>query len=431
MSDTHQNVRAYCPDCGPAGVSHAVERWTVRAGAVVGMMEAPPAAIWRGIKPLLAKARPGRLAPATARFAAAIGLGEIVTRADDKNNWRARVLWEEAERRGIVMREFRPFGLAREIFYATYGNDTKGFDGLPRPRAAHEAALDWMDDKGVILKKFRAAGVPVPRGGSVSSAKAAEKIFREVMDDSAKAGIEDAAVIVKPAIGSRSRHTYIHITDVEALRHAFKKARELSPRVVVEEELSGFVFRITLVGGAIAGIMRREPPHVIGDGTHTVHQLIVEENKNPLRRGPIFHELPLGEDTIVILKEQKLSLESIPATGRMVIIHPKVSRSYGASTTEIEVANVHPDNEKLFVHIAKVLDDPLVGVDFMIDDMARSWKEQKCGVIECNSLPFIDLHHFPLKGPARNAAGVVWNLIFSESGNGGRGVGGSGDAKVL
>ena len=63
-----------------------------------------------------------------------------------------------------------------------------------------------------------------------------------------------------------------------------------------------------------------------------------------------------------------------------------------------------------------MLDDPLVGVDFMMDDMARSWKEQKCGVIECNSLPFIDLHHFPLKGPARNAAGNVWDLIFGGAG---------------
>jgi cyanophycin synthetase len=373
----------------------------------------PPAAIWRSIKPLLAKARPGRLAPAAAWFAAAIGLGEIKTRPDDKVNWRARVLWEEAERRGIVMREFRPFGLAREIFYATYGNDTKGFDGLPRPRAAREAAIDWMDDKGVILKKFRKAGVPVPRGGSATTIAAAEKIFRDVVTN------VDTAVIVKPSIGSRSRHTYIHITDVDALRRAFKKARELSPRVVVEEELSGFVFRITLVGGKIAGIMRREPPHVIGDGTHTIHQLIVEENKNPLRHGPIFHELPLGEETIQILKEQSLSLESVPAAGRMVIIHPKVSRSYGASTTEI--TDVHPENEKLFLRIAEVLDDPLVGVDFMIDDMARSWKEQKCGVIECNSLPFIDLHHFPLKGPTRNAAGAVWDLIFSESGSGGVG----------
>jgi len=410
MSDTHSNTRAYCPDCGPAGVSHAAERWSVRADAFIHILEIPPSLIWRGIKPLIAKTRPGRLAPATMQTLAALGLGEIITHADDKNNWRARVLWEEAERRGIVMREFRPFGLAREIFYATYHKDTRGFDGLPRPRAARDAALDWMDDKGIILKKFRTAGIPVPRGASVSTANAAEKIFHSIVVS------ENTAVIVKPSIGSRSRHTYVHITNVETLRRAFKKAKELSPRVVVEEELSGFVFRITLVGGQIAGVMRREPPHVIGDGTHTIHRLIVEENNNPLRHGPIFHELPLGEEAIAIVKEQGLALESIPAAGRMVIIHPKVSRSYGASTTEI--TDIHPDNKKLFLHIAEVLDDPLVGVDFMIDDMARSWKDQKCGVIECNSLPFIDLHHFPLKGPARNTAGVVWDLIFSESAGG-------------
>lgn len=407
-TNAHTNTRDYCPDCGPAGVSHFIERWSVRADSVIGLIEVPPAVVWRSIKPLFAKARLGRMAPAAARAAAALGLGTIVTRPDEKNNWRARVLWEEAERRGIIMREFRPFGLAREIFYATYGNDTQGFDGLPRPRSARESSIDWMDDKGVILKKFRAAGVPVPRGSSVSSVKAAEKIFKEIVTG------KDDAVIVKPAIGSRSRHTYIHITDLDALRHAFKKAKELSPRVVVEEELSGFVFRITLVGSRIAGVMRREPPHVIGDGTHTVQQLIVEENKNPLRHGEIFHELPLNEETASMLKEQGLSLDAVPEAGRMVIVHAKVSRAYGASTTEI--TDVHPDNTALFLKIAAVLDDALVGVDFMIDDMARSWKEQKCGVIECNSLPFIDLHHFPLKGPARNAAGDIWDLIFRESG---------------
>ena len=408
MTDDYSNTRAYCPDCGPAGVSHFVERWSVHTNDLVGIIEMPPAAIWRGIKPLIAKARPGRLAPATARFLAALGLGKVIVRADDKNNWRARVLWEEAERRGITMREFRPFGLPREIFYATYGGNTHGFDGLPRPGTAHEAALNWMDDKGVILKKFRAAGIPVPRGASARTIKTAERIFHGIVGS----GGADA-VIVKPSIGSRSRHTYTHITDIDALRRAFKKAKQLSPRVVVEEELSGFVFRITLVGGGIAGVMRREPPHVIGDGAHTIHELIMEENKNPLRHGPIFHELPLGEETIEILKTQDLSLDSIPAADRMVIMHPKVSRSYGASTTE--VVDIHPDNVKLFLHIAKVLDDPLVGVDFMIDDMAISWRDQKCGVIECNSLPFIDLHHYPLKGPTRNAAGSVWDLIFRDS----------------
>jgi cyanophycin synthetase len=307
------------------------------------------------------------------------------------------VLWEEAARRGIVMREFRPFGLARDIFFASYGGDTRVFDGLPRPRLAHEAALKWMDDKGIILKKFRKAGIPMPRGESCRTFAQAKWAFASV----------GGPVVVKPNLGSRSRHTYTHITDAAALRRAFYKAKELSPVVVVEEELPGFVFRVTLVGGKIAGIMRREPPHIIGDGKHTVGALIEEENKNPKRHGPIFHTLQVDE---AMLAAQKLSLGSIPKKGAMVILHPKVSRSFGASTTEM--TDVHPDNEMLFLKIAKTLDDPLVGVDFMMPDMSRSWREQACGVIECNSLPFIDLHHYPLEGPARNVAGMVWDLVF-------------------
>lgn len=394
----------YCPDCGPATVSHVVERWSVWIDILFSYITWPPRKIYEGIRPFFAWLRPGRMAPTFFYICAGLGLGNIVKRADDKSNWRTKVIWEEAERRGIVMQEFRPFGLPRDILFATYGNDTQLFDGLPRPRNARDTSINWMDDKGVILKKFRHAGVPVPRGGSARTWRQAEKIFNAV----------GTTVIVKPAIGSRSRHTYLGITDLASLRKAFIKAKQLSPYVVVEEELSGFVFRITLIGGQLAGVMRREPPHVMGDGKHTVRELAETENKNPLRHGPIFHELPLdGEDTVAILKEQSLSMTSVPEKGRMVILHPKVSRAYGASTTEIE--DIHPENKKMFLKIGAVLDDPLVGVDFMIPDMARPWQEQKCGVIECNSLPFIDLHHYPLKGPARNVAAMVWDLAFPKS----------------
>ena len=62
------------------------------------------------------------------------------------------------------------------------------------------------------------------------------------------------------------------------------------------------------------------------------------------------------------------------------------------------------------------LKDPLVGVDFIMEDITKSWKEeQHCGIIECNSLPFIDLHHYPLFGKADNVAGALWDLVIPES----------------
>ena len=404
MSDASSTI-PYCPDCGPATVSHAIERWSIRADMLVRWLTLPPQLIWEGLKPLIAPLKPGRLAPFVLRAAAVLRLGTIIDKADEQDNWRNKVLWEEAEHRGIIMKEFRPLGLPRDVFIATKNGDTRLFDGLPRPRAAKESSLSWMDNKGIILKKFRDGGVPVPRGESIRAVAQAEKIFNEITDDG-KVG----AVIVKPTIGSRSRHTYVNITDIASLRKAFFKAKQISPCVVVEEELSGFVFRITLVGGKLAGLMRREPPHVMGDGKRTITQLIEIENKNPLRHGPIFHELHVDDDGLAILKEQKLSLNDVPEKDRMVTLHPKVSRSFGASTTEI--TDIHPENQKLFLRMAAVLEDPIVGIDFMINDMAKPWQEQKCGVIECNSLPFIDLHHYPLKGPARNVAGLVWDIAF-------------------
>ena len=66
----------------------------------------------------------------------------------------------------------------------------------------------------------------------------------------------------------------------------------------------------------------------------------------------------------------------------------------------------HPDITDLLKYIAKILDYPYVGVDFIIADIKKSWQDQdKGGIIECNSLPFIDLHHYPSRGKPRNAAG--------------------------
>ncbi len=403
MNGSHAKATAYCPDCGPATIPHWVERLSARLDRFTSFATRPFQLIWSLLNPAFVALKPDRLIPFGASLLAAIGAADILTKPDGKVNWRTRVIWEEAKRRGIVMKEIRFFGLPREFFFATFKNDTRGFDGLPRPRRSSGPSWNRMDDKGAILARFQNEGIPVPRGATCTTLDEARETFRMI----------NGPVIVKPNLGSRSRHTYIHVTNLPALEDAFKKAKELSPFVVIEEELPGFVFRVTLVGGKVAGVMRREPPHVIGDGKHTVRELVEIENKNPLRHGPIFHELVLGREAEGQLALQGLSLNAVPKPNHMVILHDKVSRTFGASTTEI--TDLHPENHELFEKIARILNDAAVGVDFMIEDISRSWRDQKCGVIECNSQPFIDLHHFPLKGPARNVAGMLWDLVFPDS----------------
>ena len=87
----------------------------------------------------------------------------------------------------------------------------------------------------------------------------------------------------------------------------------------------------------------------------------------------------------------------------------------GASNTDV-TDDIHLDNRVLLENIGALLKDPLVGVDFIMQDASRSWREQeRAGVIECNSLPFIDLHHYPLNGAPRNVAGALWDIIYPKS----------------
>ena len=187
--------------------------------------------------------------------------------------------------------------------------------------------------------------------------------------------------------------------------------------MIVEEELLGPVFRITFVNQKLAGVLRRDPPQVIGDGHSTIQELVEKENKNPLRQGPVFAKISLANSYAKReLDLRGLKESSVPAVGEVVLFHFKVNWGVGGTSRDA-TSLVHPENLKLFEDIARYLKDDIFGLDFMIQDISESWRKQKrCGVIECNSLPLIGNHHFPYTGEVRNVAGNIWDMIFPESG---------------
>jgi len=52
----------------------------------------------------------------------------------------------------------------------------------------------------------------------------------------------------------------------------------------------------------------------------------------------------------------------------------------------------------------------VVGFDCIIPDPTKDANSQRWGIIECNSLPFIDLHYFALEGKPKNIAGMIWDM---------------------
>ena len=395
-----KKTKKHCMDCGGAQVNHQIVYFSILLGALVD-----PWTNWMS-KIIPESSFDGMGIPLT-KTLAFLRLGKITYEPQEDDSGRTRVLWDEAIKRGIKMYEFRLFGIGHDIFVSEYKGDKRFFDVLPRTKEYDPKGLGWMDNKGEMKKHFEKAGIKIARGGVVHLISSALKIFRSL----------DKPVITKPNLGSRSRHTTTHLSTEEEFVKAFKKARQLSPWVMIEEELSGYVFRGTLIGGKLIAVLRREPAYVIGDGIHNVKELIDIENKNPLRQGPIFHQLHLDEEAQKELAHWNKNENTIPKKDEVVTLGQKTSRAVGGGITDMTDI-VHPDNKEMLEKVAKVLNDPLIGVDFIMDDVSVSWRDQpRCGVIECNSAPFIDLHHFPLIGQPHNVASALWDIVYPESKN--------------
>lgn len=396
--------RAYCSECGEAPVSHALHKAQFRFEAALSALLLPIMILGERAVDLALFFRLDAAVPRVSELLARCGLGAMHHAWTAHDSIRTKALFEGAARAGVRLRHFRFFNSTRDGFFiAEQEGKLLVFSTLPRPRRSRSASLDWMDDKGVLKDFLIRHGIPTAEGGIATTQGEALALYRRVQPP----------VVVKPHHGTRGRHTTIGVRSERELVRAFAIAHELTPWVVVEKELSGMLYRITLIGGEVAAVATRDFPHVVGDGVSTIAALLEEENRDPRRDNFAFFTIERTERADAQLRAQGVAWDSIPAKGQRVILNDKVSRLHGTVTVDV-TDSVHPDNRALFERIAGLLGDPLIGVDFIMQDIARPWSEQRgCGLVECNAMPYIDLHHYPYEGKPRDIAARLWEYVFA------------------
>lgn len=314
---------------------------------------------------------------------------------------RARVLWEEAERRNIVMKGWKVFGKNVDTYTAQFPNGRKiVFNGLPRPRVFKQEAPLWMDDKFILKQKLSHANIPVPQGKTFLHLHDALRYFETLQKP----------VIVKPRQGSRGRHTTTFIYTAEELREAFRIAKQICLWVIVEEHLVGAVYRGTVIGGKLIGVLGGAPPRIIGNGRDTIKELIRQKN---LSKPDGVSDVRITPLLTSFLARNHYTLDTILPQGKEIDLSEKIGVSYGGTSFEC-TPQIHPETKKILEQAAAVVSDPILGFDFIIQDITKSPHEQKWGIIECNGLPFINLHHHPLIGKPVNVARAVWDLWSTE-----------------
>jgi cyanophycin synthetase len=119
-------------------------------------------------------------------------------------------------------------------------------------------------DKELTKKLLDAAGVPVPLGRVVSDPDDAWAAAQEI----------GLPVVIKPKDGNQGKGVTVNVTTREQLDAGFHAASEFRDDIMVERYLPGHDYRLLVIGNKLVAAARRDPPHVVGDGVHTVRQLV-------------------------------------------------------------------------------------------------------------------------------------------------------------
>ncbi|MBQ1761734.1 MAG: cyanophycin synthetase [Aquincola sp.] len=258
-------------------------------------------------------------------------------------------------------------------------------------------------DKDLTKKLLRAAGVPVPIGRPVDSADDAWAVAQEV----------GLPVVVKPQDGNQGKGVTVNITHRDHLDIAYRAAEEYGT-VMVEKYLPGCDYRMLVVGDQLVAAARRDPPHVIGDGEHTVRELVERVNADP-RRGEghatSLTKIRFDEIAIARLAEQGLTEQSVPAVGQRVILRNNANLSTGGTATDV-TDDVHPEVAERAVAAARMIGLDICGVDVVCEGVLEPLEAQHGGVVEVNAAPGLRMHLSPSYGKGRPVGEAIINHLF-------------------
>lgn len=265
-------------------------------------------------------------------------------------------------------------------------------------------AVDIAGNKHLTKKILAEAGIPVPYGDIAYTARSAV----------AAASSIGYPVVIKPFDANQGKGVFINIADSEELVTALQSATKYSRAVIVEKQIPGRDYRLLAVGGEIVAAAERKPPEIIGDGVHTVKQLVDLENENPLRGSD--HEKPLtkiklDDMSIQVLAKGGFNEKSIPAQGKRVLLRYNGNLSTGGTARDC-TEEVHPYNARLAVKAAALLELDVAGIDITCEDISEPVTKDNGAVIEVNAAPGLRMHLYPTEGQSRNVAGNILELMY-------------------
>jgi cyanophycin synthetase len=265
-------------------------------------------------------------------------------------------------------------------------------------------AVDIAGNKQATKELLGAMGVPVPKGYRISD-------IDELEDTLSAVGFP---AVIKPLDGNHGKGATVGIKSIDDAREAWERAKEYSRWIIVEQQLEGSDFRALVVNNRLIAVAERVPAHVIGDGKHTIQELIDETNADP-RRGygheKVLTEITIDGQTMRCIRKAGYELDSVLPKNEKLSLKTTANISTGGTAIDL-TDEVHPENVFLFERIARIIGLDVAGVDVIATNVSEPLRQNGGGIIEVNAAPGFRMHLAPSEGIGRNVAEHVIDMLF-------------------
>jgi len=201
------------------------------------------------------------------------------------------------------------------------------------------------------------------------------------------------SIVVKPTDQAHGKGITIDLTTPRHLEEALDYAAGFGKKFLLQQQVTGDDYRLLFIGGEFVAAAIRKPAYVVGDGTHTVGELIGIENDSD-RRGDGYQEKLTSIDAAGAERYMGAKLDDVPAKNEEVRVIGMANIGRGGVCLDV-TDTVNPELVRIAQKVVDHFQIGLCGIDFIVSESGKPY------VIEINTRPSLGLHEAPFSGKPR------------------------------
>lgn len=223
----------------------------------------------------------------------------------------------------------------------------------------------------------------------------------------------EKSFVLKPVSMSMSLGTFLNVGAsnlVNSWTESFKVQKKYdvkNPRVLIQEQIKGLELRIIVLEGRIGSAVFRGPGNVMGDGKHSIKELIniknaQREKHNYLKRNPLL----INENLLRNLESKNLTIDTVLPEGEYCVLYSQSSIATGREVFEVSKYLDQNIFDQVLQAVTAIPGVHTAGVDIFVDNLNAS----EGTIIEINLNPALQLHYYPMTGEATNPLSDIFQF---------------------